>query len=198
MGKYICFISLGFSLLCACSKSPSLIYFEDPPAAPVFSSEDLQCIELDSTENIRDNVVEAANLYPENSEFVLWLQKLEQWDPHVYLSLSQVGNGHSTLFLPSNEVWSKFLEAHPIEAQSEEKMRRLLNHHILLDWMGFEDMLNGSRTAHTANLDEFTYWATTQNCVFVGDSARVLHADDVCVNGVIHSIDKVMIPPGGL
>mmetsp|Transcript_3842 Transcript_3842/g.10185 ORF Transcript_3842/g.10185 Transcript_3842/m.10185 type:complete len:478 (-) Transcript_3842:643-2076(-) len=122
-------------------------------------------------------------------------------DPSVLAALDS--GGPLTVFAPTNEAFEhlpdgglEFLIANP------DKLTDLLFYHVLTSEV-FSDAINDGDTATTANGDDVTFsiwwrlswrhwrWIKT---IFVDDS-KVTTADLDATNGVVHVIDRVLIPP---
>ena len=98
--------------------------------------------------------------------------------------------GPITLFAPTNDAFAA-LPADALAAllrpENRDRLRRVLAHHVVAGRVLAEDLLP-TPTAKTAAGSALTFGLR------VGD-ANVVQADIRCSNGVIHAIDRVLLPP---
>ncbi len=102
------------------------------------------------------------------------------------------GAGPFTVFAPSDDAF-KALPAKTLAemAADKELLRSVLSFHVLAGKLASVDARNGNlKTVHGANVAV----AKAGDFVTVED-AVVTQADLLATNGVVHIIDKVMIPP---
>lgn len=102
------------------------------------------------------------------------------------------GAGPFTVFAPSDDAF-KALPAKTLAemAADKELLRSVLSFHVLAGKLASVDAKNGNlKTVHGANVAV----AKAGDFVTVED-AVVTQADLLATNGVVHIIDKVMIPP---
>jgi len=104
------------------------------------------------------------------------------------------GKGPFTLFAPSDDAFAK-LPADIVEhlVHDPAMLRQVLQYHVatgtwygagLEDGMSLGTLGNGKLPIHIADGN-----------VIVGKSSKVVMADNTASNGVIHSIDSVLLPP---
>jgi uncharacterized surface protein with fasciclin (FAS1) repeats len=100
--------------------------------------------------------------------------------------------GPITVFAPTNEAF----EAVPAKTMDElahdpAKLKAVLNYHVLPARLTAADVKNGNvKTAQGANVA----LAKAGEYVTV-EEAMVQHADIVATNGVVHTVDRVLMPP---
>lgn len=105
------------------------------------------------------------------------------------------GKGKFTVFAPTDEAFAK-LPAGTLDdllkPENKEKLKAVLLYHVVSGKVTAKDVgkLNG-KTATT--VQGGTVAISTANGVTVND-ARVVQADVMAKNGVIHAIDTVLIP----
>lgn len=101
------------------------------------------------------------------------------------------GEGPFTVFAPTDEAFAK-LPAGTLEAllADKEKLTAVLTYHVVPGKVMAKDVTQLS-SAKTVQGGELTI--DTSNGVMV-DNAKVIKADVVASNGVIHVIDTVLIP----
>ncbi len=100
--------------------------------------------------------------------------------------------GPFTVFAPTNDAF-KAVPAKTMDELSRDpaKLKALLNYHVLPAKLVAAEVKNGSaKTAHGANI------ALSKAGEFVTvEDAMVQHADLAATNGVVHTVDRVLMPP---
>ena len=99
--------------------------------------------------------------------------------------------GPYTIFAPTDEAFSK-LPAGTIEKllQDKEKLTNILTYHVVPNKVMAKDV-SSLQKADTINGKQIKI--DTANGVKI-DKARIIKTDIECTNGVIHIIDKVLLP----
>jgi len=104
------------------------------------------------------------------------------------------GSGPFTVFAPTDEAFAK-LPAGTIESllqpENQAKLRRMLTYHVVPGKVMAADVVK-MRSAKALSNDTLTI-AALDGGVTV-DGARVVKADIVATNGIIHVIDAVILP----
>ncbi len=104
------------------------------------------------------------------------------------------GPGPFTVFAPTDEAFAA-LPAGTVDdllkPENKDKLTAVLTYHVIPGKVMSTDLTNGMK-AKTVNGAEVTI--TTEGGVKVND-ANVTTADIAASNGVIHVIDKVILPP---
>ena len=104
------------------------------------------------------------------------------------------GPGPFTVFAPTDEAFAK-LPAGTVEEllkpENKSKLVAILTYHVVPGKVMAEDVVK-LHEAKTVNGQELTI-RTDMGSVMV-DNAKVVNADIVCTNGVIHAIDAVLLP----
>ena len=102
------------------------------------------------------------------------------------------GDGPLTVFAPTDEAFDRLPDG-TIEAllEDEEKLAAILTYHVVPGAVTASEVvpLESAATVNGAELGI----RTRGDKVFVQD-AKVIQTDILCDNGVIHVIDRVMIP----
>lgn len=102
------------------------------------------------------------------------------------------GPGPFTVFAPTDEAF-KAVPAATMQALAQDKTRlqAVLSHHVIAGAVMAADVKNGSvKTVQGGNL------ALSKSGTFVTvEDAVVTTADVRATNGVVHIVDKVLIPP---
>lgn len=101
------------------------------------------------------------------------------------------GEGPFTVFAPTDEAFAK-LPAGTLESllADKEKLTAILTYHVVAGKVTAKDVM-GMTSATTAQGEKLSF--DTSNGVMVND-AKVVKADVMASNGVIHVIDTVLIP----
>ncbi|WP_026451527.1 fasciclin domain-containing protein [Aequorivita capsosiphonis] len=116
------------------------------------------------------------------------------------------GEGEYTVFAPTNEAFSKVPKAtldNLMKPENKEKLQALLKYHVLQGKMNSTDVLakikdaGGKLDVTTLNGEVLTL-SEKDGKVMVkdakGNTATVTGADMDASNGVVHTIDKVLMP----
>ncbi len=108
------------------------------------------------------------------------------------LSETLRGTGPYTMFAPSNEAF-KALPAATLASLSKDKeqLKSVLSYHVVPGKLGSADVKTGpAKSVQGASI------ALARTGVYVtADDALVTQADVVAANGVVHVVDRVLIPP---
>lgn len=103
------------------------------------------------------------------------------------------GEGPFTVFAPTDEAFAKLPKAQ-VDAllKDKEALRQVLLYHVVSGKVMSKDVvkLRSAKTLQGQNINI----RVQGNTVRIND-AKVVKADIECSNGVIHVIDKVILPP---
>lgn len=103
------------------------------------------------------------------------------------------GEGPFTVFAPTDDAFAK-LPKSQVDAllKDKEALRRVLLYHVVQGKVMASDVtkMRSAKTLQGQNINI----RVRNNTVRIND-AKVVKADIVCSNGVIHVIDKVILPP---
>lgn len=103
------------------------------------------------------------------------------------------GPGPFTVFAPSNDAF-KAVPAKTLESLSKDPtaLKAVLTYHVLAAKALAADVKNGKvKTLNGAELD----LAKAGDFVTIGEGTIVTKADTLATNGVVHTIDTVLMPP---
>ncbi len=104
------------------------------------------------------------------------------------------GEGPFTVFAPTDDAFAK-LPAGTVEdllkPENKDKLAAILTYHVVSGKVMAKDVMT-MKEAKTVN-GESVMISMDANTVMV-DNAKVVQADIVCSNGVIHVIDTVIMP----
>lgn len=105
--------------------------------------------------------------------------------------------GYYTVFAPTDEAFDEIPENEMSALENDTvELEKVLTYHIVTDKILMEKDLENMTSVRTLEGEELPI-NVTANGVQVG-SANITEADIVASNGVIHQIDKVLIPPSGV
>lgn len=114
-----------------------------------------------------------------------------------YLSESGLANelrkGQHTLFAPTDDAWSKM----PMKelANDDGKLKNLLQYHLIEGkLMSSSVLMLDQKKVSTENINADLKFTVNAIDGIKVDDATVIATDILCDNGVIHIIDKVLIP----
>lgn len=149
-----------------------------------------------------DNIVEAAQATSELSSLVAALQKADE-SANNDLITALSGEGPFTVFAPTNQAFTDLLAQldgfNSLDDFSSEQLQDLLavilTYHVVGDAALSTDLSDGMSLT---TLQGSTLQVSTQGGVFIQDAtdvdAEVTTADIEVSNGVVHIIDKVLLP----
>jgi uncharacterized surface protein with fasciclin (FAS1) repeats len=149
-----------------------------------------------------NNIVEAAQATPELSTLVAALQKADE-SANNDLITTLSGEGPFTVFAPTNQAFDDLLAQldgfDSLDDFSSEQLQDLLavilTYHVVSDAALSTDLSDGMSLT---TLQGSTLQVSTEGGVFIQDAtdvdAEVIDADNEVSNGVVHVIDKVLLP----
>tara|TARA_B100000949_G_scaffold235572_1_gene259843 strand:- start:3390 stop:5165 length:1776 start_codon:yes stop_codon:yes gene_type:complete len=149
-----------------------------------------------------DNIVEAAQATSELSTLVAALQKADE-SANNDLITALSGDGPFTVFAPTNDAFNDLLAQldgfDSLDDFNSEQLQDLLavilTYHVVADAALSTDLSDGMSLT---TLQGSTLQVSTEGGVFIEDatdvSAEVVNADIEVSNGVVHIIDKVLLP----
>lgn len=176
----------AFALIATVATAPAQI--ADAPTVPV--------LDRYETEIIENDIVEVAAAAGTFNTLLAAATAADLVD-------ALKSDGPLTVFAPTDEAFAK-LPAGTVETllkpENKEKLQAVLLYHVVsgkvmaADITGAADVetLQGS----TVNVAPGEGWSEVRRAVKVND-AKVVSADVAASNGVIHVIDKVLLPPAG-
>ena len=119
------------------------------------------------------------------------------------LAATLAGTGPFTVFAPSDDAFraAGFADAAAINAAPVERIQQIIQYHIVGASLPASAITVG-QTAQptsltTAASDNIVYINKTSAGAVSVNGARVQQADGQATNGVIHAIDRVLLPPVG-
>jgi transforming growth factor-beta-induced protein len=146
------------------------------------------CEKDDEDPQPTQNLVQLAQAQPNLSSLVTALTKF----PDLVTTLS--GTGKFTVFAPTNDAFTALLGTigqTSINDVPEPVLKSLLQYHVITSGAVLSTQLTAGNVA-TANMENIA--VTTTGGISLNGSAKVLTADVKSTNGVVHIIDKVLVP----
>lgn len=138
----------------------------------------------------------ATYLASQPDDFELWTSLLEHAGLYNTLNLQRV----YTLFVPTNEAVEKYLQQHNIQAVTDiprEEAAYLIKYHVL-EGVAFDQsqFVSGVINAPTETDDRLSieFREGGLGSIYVNGIARIAQLDIKVTNGIIHSIEEVLIP----
>lgn len=138
------------------------------------------------------NIVQVAAANPDFSSLVAAVTKAE-----LVTTLS--GPGPFTVFAPTNAAFAALLTqlGTTLDGLTKEQLAPILTYHVLSGQVGSQQVvgLKGATTVNGADIRIRTQAGQVFLTAGNGNDIRVTTTDIQASNGVIHVIDKVMLPP---
>lgn len=108
------------------------------------------------------------------------------------LDTDLTGAGPYTVFAPTDDAFSK-LDPEVLKAllADKELLTKILRHHMVDGAVNAENLTEGNLTA----LDGTTILITTATDITLDKTVRPIDTDIAASNGVLHTIDTVLLPP---
>lgn len=108
------------------------------------------------------------------------------------LAETLMGEGPYTVFAPTDEAFSQLPEgaiAYLLRPENQDLLRQVLTYHVISGEIASSDITTGSVEALGGGLAV----RTTEDGVIV-NNANVVNADIQASNGVIHAVNRVLLP----
>lgn len=147
------------------------------------------CDKDDETPEATQNIVQLAQAQPNLSTLVSALNKF----PDLTSTLS--GAGKYTVFAPTNDAFTGFLNEigqTSLDDIPEPVLRSVLQYHVVTSGTVLSSQLTDGNVA-TSNSENIA--VTTTGGIRLNGSSQVITPDVSSTNGVVHVIDKVLVPP---
>ena len=102
-----------------------------------------------------------------------------------------------TVFAPTNDAFQKIpAEQWAALLQDDAKLKALVSNHIVLDNAMQSCSMKEAKTAKASGGSDLTISACPQSGQLSVNDAKVVGADLVASNGVVHAVDAVLMPAG--
>ena len=163
---------------------------------PRFTDAELQCVELDQTVDTFRTLLDAALAKEGHHRFASLLPQLEDLDSFSYLPISSRADlGNYTLFLPTDAAFEQLTYTYPDLRLSGDTLVALLNQHIVANSYSLREIIDGTDSLLTFNEEKLIVFRDESYCFYINERTnRIKIANDQCMNGVIHSINNVLLP----
>jgi uncharacterized surface protein with fasciclin (FAS1) repeats len=105
------------------------------------------------------------------------------------------GNGPFTVFAPTNEAFAALPKGtleKLLQPENRETLRKVLTYHVVAGDVMSKDL----RSGNVATVEGSPVAVEVRNRTVKVNNANVIKADIDARNGVIHVIDRVILPPG--
>ncbi|CAN5184784.1 hypothetical protein BH23VER1_BH23VER1_11750 [soil metagenome] len=109
------------------------------------------------------------------------------------------GEGSFTLFAPTNQAFTALPEGtldSLMEPENNERLAAILNYHLLPNAVK-SDAMGEEMAVETVGGQSVTVTPGSDERPITVNNARVLKADIMASNGVIHAVNRVLMPPEG-
>lgn len=142
------------------------------------------CDDDDPTSSTEGNLVEVAQ---SDSNFTSFVPTLDQ----AGLLSTLEDDGPFTVFAPTNIAFNNLPDGF-LEGLSDEELTEIISYHIVQNEIGSGDF--ESEQSEESLFDGAELYITSNGALNVNDVATVTGPDIQASNGVIHSIDQVLLP----
>lgn len=192
MRFYLIHIVFTISLF-GCQGPSGPIFIGDPPKA--ISEAEKNCLIISEVSHPKEDIISGALQNSEATQFANLLPELKTKDALLYRLLSNAkGPRTYTFFMPTDDAWEKFRQTHPNFSISGDTLEALVKQHIMVEYIPYQNLLDGLPVASSLNASIVRFSQDDRDCVLLNESSYVKIVEDVCSNGVIHLIDRVLIP----
>jgi len=159
-------------------------------------------INIASTGSIASTI--AVNAAADRPQFTVLRTAIEAADPGILATLA--GNVPYTLFAPTDEAFVNLLEEMDISAtdllEDTEMLNLVLSYHIVPGSVTLEDLVEVGALADTTGtfplaslVSGLTVNVTIDDGKTMASEANIIVPNVEVTNGVIHVIDRVLVPP---
>ena len=134
------------------------------------------------------NLIQVAMSHADFSEFITTLQTAGLVD-----ALQQVGP--FTVFVPNNAAFAKLGDDQLQQLLDDpEKLRMVLLYHVISGQVMIDNIESGNSSEATLEGEPLEI-NKSEAGITLNNQAKIITADIVAQNGIIHEIDTVLIPP---
>ena len=108
------------------------------------------------------------------------------------------GSGPFTVFAPDNEAFNAFLDANGLNSLDDvpsDLLTQILLNHVVVGDVRSNELSTGyveSLSTATPNGKNMSMYIDTSNGVMINGSSKVIGADNILDNGVVHLVDAVI------
>jgi transforming growth factor-beta-induced protein len=123
-----------------------------------------------------------------NKNFTTLIAAVKAASPSILSTL--LSSGNKTLFAPTNDA---FTAAGITTLPNQATLDAVLKYHVINSEVISSEIPQGASNAETLNGEIFI--SRTSDGVFVNGNSKVISADLDATNGVVHVIDRTLMPP---
>jgi uncharacterized surface protein with fasciclin (FAS1) repeats len=105
----------------------------------------------------------------------------------------RVASGTFTFFVPTDDAWRNLVDNYPDLLPDADSIRRLMMYHLINERIKTADMFDQMTLLTTRGA--FMRITRSGNTYMVDSRATIIVPDVEAVNGIIHVIDAVLVPP---
>ena len=158
--------------------------------------------EVENPVTISQVIIKDPNL--STFESILRLVEADKSSTSLELKLLSLLNlpGNNTVFLPSNEAFEVFKQENGISnlnALPIATLRSIVSNHVLSGTIKSSDFTTGFVTTNALSTAKKTLnlnmYVNTSNGVLLNNTSKIIEADKILTNGVVHVVDKVIPVP---
>lgn len=126
-------------------------------------------------------------------QYSLWIAILKKTNVYDLLNI----NGTFTCIVPNNDAVTKFLNGKTVDQMDPAYLKEVVKYHVFNSIIRTLSFPEGALPDTTSSGDNITSTFGTGgfNNIILNKIAKVIDRDRVCTNGIIHTIDAVLLPP---
>jgi uncharacterized surface protein with fasciclin (FAS1) repeats len=112
------------------------------------------------------------------------------------LNATLMGPGPLTVFAPTDAAFDKLPTGTVqklLKPENRDALRQLITYHVVSARVSSGELMGKTMSTRTAAGSDVTINGT--DGVMINNSARVIQADIMASNGIVHAIDTVLMPP---
>lgn len=102
--------------------------------------------------------------------------------------------GRFTVFAPNDQAWRLLLRDYPTALPDAAAIQNFFTYHVIADTV-LEDYIFDQMTITTLQGGSLQFTIDNLGQTWLNERARIIRSDLVGENGVVHIIDRVLIPP---
>ena len=125
-------------------------------------------------------------------QYSLWIAILKKTNVYDLLNI----NGTFTCIVPNNDAVTKFLNGKTVDQIDPAYLKEVVKYHVFNSIIRTLSFPEGALPDTTSSGDNITSTFGTGgfNNIILNKIAKVIDRDRVCTNGIIHTIDAVLLP----
>jgi transforming growth factor-beta-induced protein len=147
--------------------------------------------------SIADILLQSASA--EEAEFTILLFVISEIDFDLLDSLGRTDN-EWTVLAPSDAAFIAFMEANDLSVgdliENQDLLREILNYHIIEGALSYADLAELEELE--TRLADSMITITFEDNLLLNDSTEIIVENVAANNGIIHVLDRVLLPPNAL